>query len=593
MCLLRWISLWLFIALGIVSAVGGSCILTLHGTAGASIAYSWDGVNWGGNFATLDGTGTWGPQSVNGYDGVYFRCGGGDSWHGPPLPSSGSQEYYLCGTSAPPTTTNSWCVYNINWVNRGVKYSQLGGYWTWPGGSVTEFGLASGPGGATVNRFAIAPGATFSLMYTNSLGTNSGGCPTLTLSDQREGAEDVPVDYGGTKYSSTSGGPSEGGSSGSVTKTPGPIVSNQPTNYLTYTNSLQQKDLFNIADLLDKALSEVENSIHAADLASRQGMTNIGQNISSMNTNLSSKFDLLSTNLTGLGSNIFAMGTNIGGLVTNLSGMGTNLAKMAGIAEGQTNAASLTISNAQVEADALTNGISWGLITGLLAEAHDIERFRGAMPEESLRNSIDDLEGGTLPATTFGVLEPTVGGKKVFTADFKKSLKMEIFDEYVVGFWTWMTIAVEWALLATVMMLYMEELRSVVRDCLTVPQVPDGIKNALLTAGTVAGGPAGYLGAKAVIFTLKAGTVFLICTVIMFAGSILIVAADTLFSGYNVGAMFADLVAGPGSTLKNFIYLVPFPIFQICVICLNYYLAMWTVNGMVSLLMIFFKVRPV
>lgn len=329
-----------------------------------------------------------------------------------------------------------------------------------------------------------------------------------------------------------------------------------------------------------------------------EALQQLGRGIGELNTNLGG----WGTNLAGfLGTNQFGNGTNDwGAWGTNLEAIARNTGRTATNTEGQleissgwTNAAYQSLTNMIGQ---IQTNIFWeGLSNSVYPMYSDWNYFTNLLPVGSIGLGLAGLEPGAPPGeeSEFGVLEPKIGGYSIFKADFKKSLRMDVFEDYVAGFWQWVVIAVEWSLLITVMFWYSEDLRAVIRDCLTVPEAPFASQQTLITLGTAAGGPAGYLAAKGAIFWLKMGTVLIICTVLMFAGSIMIVAADTLMAGHDIVAMTSDAVAGPGNALHNFLALVPFPIFQVSVILFNYFAAKWTVNGMVALLMIFFKVRPI
>jgi len=475
-----------------------------------------------------------------------------------------------------PQTTNSWCVYNVNWVNlsSNLKYAQLQGYYDY-GDHISELSFRVGTD-LYADFVAVRPGDTFSQMITNSIGTNSYACPSLVLYDARLG-DDAPIStVGGTKYSNTTGGNPSGSGDHSVLQ--GPIMSNQPTNYTStnYQSAPIRQDLFNLGDLFTRALSEVENSIHQADMVSRTNFNQVNQNLSNINTNLGSKLD--------------GIGTNILGLSTNLVGVGTNMAKIGGILEGQTNAAYLAMSN--MLATAQTN-VTWADVSNWVGEASgSIGTFQSLLPMNDIRNQFSSGFAEVAPASDFGVLEPTIGGVSVFRMDIKEALHGEVFEQYMAGFWQWVNALLLWGALVWAMKAYGTDLRDAVVDAMKVNESASASK-FLSTLGTLLGGPAGYGMGRLVGTVLSLGGILVVVTCCVFLISIVLVAAQTLVTGLNVVTITTTALAGPGSAIGNFVELVPLSFKTLIFIGLNYAFAKFTLDGAVAVICIFLKTRPV
>jgi len=261
-------------------AGGGRLVVWIHGYNGATLVYSHDG-DVSNSFAVHNTSGSAGCSAL------------------------------------PAPTTNSWCVYNIDWVNHSLKGAYVGGLYTYSGGTMVDAVLTAW----------VAPGAHFIHSITNDIGTNTYTCPTLTIYNTREGEPADEEEFGGTRYEQTTGaGPGSG--SGTPTTTPGPIMSNQPTNNYTapyYTNAPTRKDIYDMSDLIAAALSELEQTVQGADAAARSNAASLNQSLSTVNTNLGSKLDSLANSF---GTNFSMLNSNLSGLATNMTALSSNIARL-------------------------------------------------------------------------------------------------------------------------------------------------------------------------------------------------------------------------------------------------------------------------
>jgi len=190
-----------------------------------------------------------------------------------------------------------------------------------------------------------------------------------------------------------------------------------------------------------------------------------------------------------------------------------------------------------------------------------------------------------------------VGGVELYSIDFKKSLRMEIFDEIVAGFWSWVRLAIIWSVLITMLVYYAQDLREAIVDALTIPREPQGvIGSSLPVLGTMFGGPVGFAAGKATASFISVASKLAIITVLMFLASIMVATATTFSSDYGptyLATQAAAAFEGPGDALANFLNLCPFPVVEFIVFGLNYTIAKFTLDNTTSIVLVWFKVRPI
>jgi len=306
---LRWFFLGLCFPLVFVSQVRGGIATVSFYNAGTNSHFASMVFQSGGWYDVVSSSKslvpgeTWvrswwsGGGSVSGYRagwyqdsiGTYSVVDLGANWSNPG--DTVSVTLTDAGPLVVPVTTNSWCVYNINWRNPGPLGAGLRGYYLYAGGTIEMVDLHAW----------VTPGVTFSEKWTNNIGTNTYACPSLILYDERLG-DDAPIStVGGTRYSDTvSGGPADG--SGSTANNPGPITGPN-TNYYAgntnYNGNPTRSDYYHLTDEQLRALSAIEKAMADQKAASLTGATNSAGVPGSTNTSPSAATNAANSNLPG------------------------------------------------------------------------------------------------------------------------------------------------------------------------------------------------------------------------------------------------------------------------------------------------------
>lgn len=556
------------------------------------------------------------------------------------LTSIGGWTFTQSSCSAPVLSTNYCYSYHLVWTNCSPFYAQP--YWwiTTGNGTVYLPSALSANYGLNVDLSSpLAPGGVYDRWVTNCFGTNSvGGGGTWRMGDSRPDTQATwcPDRTGAyaQDLSTTTGSQSSGGSSGPGGASGGPVVgtgnTNSPGGYAGgSTNLATQHDIFVLADASVGAMAGVEKAVSGVN-------SNLVTLQSSQNTN----FALLSTNVNALGTNLNAVNNNLGAMGTNLYGLRTNTAAgwsnvvssglngtnsgsgTNGTSDGSNIVAAIKdfegmVSNRfQAQSDAVnsayTNGMSetnWvtgasnavaGMGSNINVLATEFGFQSGGGVDSAMGFWSGNGPGGLAPPSDWGVLvasNPWYG--VIYSIDMKPVVAMQPLEDRFPGLRIWFRTAVMWIALFWLGMKYMEELREAVFQVAVIPESPAVATNKLLEAFGSMGGPAGYLGMKAVGVVLNASSVLGLVAVLAFLPSVLValkasLALSGVTSATYLAAQASVVMFGPGNLLQYFIYLTGFwfPTFELGIFALNYAIMRIFMNNTVSLLMGFMRIKP-